>query len=140
MTLSFLIQTHSKGCSGFRRRPDIGQFSLFKQTLQDISSLESLLLHGVEHVGETALAAILAIEMGRHENSGSALLAGALASQAVDLAVVVDSVVLQHGQLDLLMLVLDLLGGRVVLLLALLAATTEAEDKMEGRLCNQMKN
>ncbi len=45
---------------------------------------------GVEQVGETALVAILAIEMGRHENSGSALLVGVLASQAVDLVAVVD--------------------------------------------------
>ena len=72
--------------------------------------------------------------MGGHEDAGAALLGGALPPQAVDLAVVVHAVVLKHGQLDLLMLVLDLLGGGVVLLLPLLAATTEAEDEMKGGL------
>ena len=60
--------------------------------------------------------------MGRHEDAGAALLGRALAPQPVDLAVVVHLVVLEDGQLDLAVLVLDLLGGGVVLLLALLAA------------------
>ena len=41
---------------------------------------------------------------------------------------------LEDGQLDLLPLVLDLLGGRVVLLLALLGTTTQAEHQVQGRL------
>ena len=52
--------------------------------------------------------------MGGHEDAGAALLAWALAAETVDLAVVVDLVVLEDGQLDLLMLVLLLLGGGVV--------------------------
>lgn len=50
---------------------------------------------------------------------------GALATQTLDLAVRVDLVVLQDRHLDLFALVLDLLGGVVGLLFALLGATTE---------------
>jgi hypothetical protein len=41
---------------------------------------------------------------------------------------------LQYGELDLLLLMTDLLGGGVVLLLALLGATPQPEDQVEGRL------
>ena len=53
----------------------------------------------------------------------------------MDLAVVVHAVVLEDGQLHLLVLMLDLLRGRVVLLLALLAATAQAEHQVKSRLC-----
>ena len=43
-------------------------------------------------------------------------------------------VVLEHCELDLLLLVLGLLGSRVVLLLALLAATTQTQHEVERRL------
>ena len=43
-------------------------------------------------------------------------------------------VVLEDGQLDLPVLVLDLLGGGVVLLLPLLGATPEPEHKVKGAL------
>ena len=43
-------------------------------------------------------------------------------------------VVLENSQLDFLVLMLVLLGSRVVLLLALLGTTTEAEHQVEGRL------
>merc|ERR1719273_1120892 len=92
-----------------------------------------VVLVGVD-VGEPALSAVLSVEVGGHEDAGTALLGGALPSKAVDLAVVVHAVVLEDGQLHLLVLVLDLLGGRVVLLLALLATTTEPEDKMQSGL------
>merc|ERR550525_1591117 len=62
----------------------------------------------------------------------STIFTGALTPQSVDLAVVIDTVVLQDGQLDLLMLVLNLLGSRVILLLAFLAATTETEDQVKS--------
>ena len=71
--------------------------------------------------------------MSSHEDPGTALLGGTLASQTVDLAVVVHLVVLQHGQLDLPVLVLDLLGSGVVLLLAFLATSTETKDQVKGR-------
>ena len=69
-----------------------------------------------------------------HEDSGTALLRRALPPQTVDLTVVVDLVVLQHGELHLTVLVLDLLGCGVVLLLTLLAATAQPEDQVEGGL------
>merc|ERR1719419_172900 len=94
-----------------------------------------LLVFGlVEHVGQAALAAVLPVKVGSHEDAGTTLLGRAFTTQTVDLAVVVRLVVLEDGQLDLLVLVLDLLGGGVVLLLALLAATPEPEDQVKGRL------
>merc|ERR1711942_46385 len=81
-----------------------------------------------------ASAAVLAVEMSRHENAGTAILVGTLSSQASDLAILINLVVLEDRKLDLLSLVLDLLRGGVVLLLALLAATSQAEDEMKGRL------
>lgn len=59
---------------------------------------------------------------------------GALAAKTLDLAVTVNLVVLEDGELGLLVLVLDLLGGGVDLLLALLTTTTQAEDEVKGRL------
>jgi hypothetical protein len=58
----------------------------------------------------------------------------ALAAEALDLAITVDLVVLEHSQLGLLALVLDLLGGGVHLLLSLLGTTTQAQHQVESRL------
>merc|ERR1712037_718861 len=93
-----------------------------------------LVLGLVEHVGETALAAVLAIEVSSHEDSSAALLSRALTAQTVDLAIVVNLVVLEDGQLDLPVLVLYLLGGGVVLLLPLLSTSPQPEDEVEGGL------
>jgi hypothetical protein len=46
----------------------------------------------------------------------------------------VDLVVLEDGHLDLLPLVLDLLGGGVVLLLPLLSTSSETQDEVKGGL------
>ena len=62
------------------------------------------------------------------------LRSGALAAQTLDLAIAVNLVVLKNSQLGLLVLVLDLLGGGVDLLLALLTTTTQAEHQVEGGL------
>merc|ERR1712189_73161 len=70
--------------------------------------------------------------MSRHEDAGAAVLVGALTSQAGDLAILVNLVILEDRKLDLLSLVLDLLGGGEGLLLALLAPTSQAKDEMEG--------
>ena len=91
-----------------------------------------LLLDGVIHVGEPALAAVLPVEVGGHEDAGTALFAGALPAQAVDLAVIVDFVVLEDGQLDLPVLVLLLLGCRVVLLFAFLCSSSESQHQVKG--------
>ena len=58
----------------------------------------------------------------------------ALAAQTLDLAITVDLVVLKDGEFGLFALVLDLLGGGVDLLFALLATTTQAEHEVKGRL------
>ena len=105
----------------------------------------------VEDIGQSALAAVLTVEVSGHEDSGSAFLSGTLAPQTVDLAIVINLntrvrivsrteeikiylVVLQDSQLDLPVLVLDLLGCGVVLLLPLLGASSQSEDKVEGGL------
>jgi hypothetical protein len=88
----------------------------------------------VEDVGQVAATAVLAVLHGSHEDTSAASVAGALASKSLDLAIRVDLVVLEDGQLGLLALVLDLLGGGVDLLLALLGTTTKAEHQVEGRL------
>jgi hypothetical protein len=69
-----------------------------------------------------------------HEDTCTTLLGRALTSETLDLSITVNLVVLEHSQLGLLALVLDLLGGGVDLLLALLGTTTQAEDEMESRL------
>ena len=69
------------------------------------------------------------------ELQGTYGVAGALASKSLDLTIGVDLVVLEDSQLGLLALVLDLLGGGVDLLLALLGhTTTKAEDQVKGGL------
>ena len=88
----------------------------------------------VENICEAALATVLPVKVRRHEHAGAALLCRALPPQAVDLAVVVHLVVLQHGQLDLPVLVLDLFGSGVVLLLPLLGTTPEPEHKVKCAL------
>lgn len=57
-----------------------------------------------------------------------------LPPQALNLAITIDLVVLKDSELGLLALVLDLLGGGVDLLLALLTTTTQTEHKVQSRL------
>ena len=86
-------------------------------------------------VGESALTAVVAITVTGHEGPGAAVGVGALLAEALHLAGVVDLVELEDGELDLLLLVLDLLGFGVGLLLPLLShAAAEAEDEVEGAL------
>jgi hypothetical protein len=61
-------------------------------------------------------------------------LGGALAAQTLNLAITVDLVVLKDGEFGLFALVLDLLGGGVDLLFALLSATTQTEHQVKGGL------
>ena len=88
----------------------------------------------VEDVGQVAATAVLAVVHGSHEDTGTALGLGALAAETLDLAIAVNLVVLEHSELGLLALVLDLLGGGVDLLLPLLTSTTQAEHQVESRL------
>merc|ERR1719323_1188083 len=115
----------------------IYQFEKYLETIfqaQSWTRFSLFILWFVEDIGKSALATILTVEVGGHEDSGSALLGGTLAPQTVDLAVVVNLVVLQHGELHLPVLVLDLLGGGVILLLALLGSSPQSEDQMESGL------
>mmetsp|Transcript_11343 Transcript_11343/g.20497 ORF Transcript_11343/g.20497 Transcript_11343/m.20497 type:complete len:227 (-) Transcript_11343:61-741(-) len=88
----------------------------------------------VVHVGQAALAAVDAVEVGGHEDTLAARGLGALLTQALHLARVIHLVKLEHPELDLLVLVLVLLGLGVRLLLPLLTATAQAEHQVEGGL------
>jgi len=66
---------------------------------------------GRKGVGQTALAAVLAILVERHEDTGTALGSRAFTAEALNLPVRLNLIVLQDRHLDLLTLVLDLLGG-----------------------------
>lgn len=57
-----------------------------------------------------------------------------LPPQPLNLPIPIHLVVLQYRQLGLLPLMLDLLGRRIHLLLALLGATSQTQDEMESRL------
>lgn len=70
----------------------------------------------------------------RHEDTRATRLSWTLPPQALDLAVAVHLIVLEHRQLGLLALVLDFLRSSVDLLFALLGAATQTEDEMERAL------
>ena len=58
---------------------------LYKQT-----GVHHLFVLGlVEYVGETALATVLSVKVGSHEDAGTTLLVGAFPSQPSDLAILV---------------------------------------------------
>merc|ERR1719384_432340 len=84
------------------------------------------------HVGTATLAAVLSVVVGGHEDTSSTLVVGALTTEASDLAILVNLVVLEHSKLRLLFLVL--LGGGVVLLFPLLGTTTKTQYKVKGGL------
>ncbi|KAI8049535.1 hypothetical protein BDF22DRAFT_184454 [Syncephalis plumigaleata] len=67
------------------------------------------LLLAVENKGQTALAAVLTVKVSSHEDTGAALLVGALTTKTGNLTVLIDLVVLENSKLNLLVLVLDLL-------------------------------
>lgn len=71
---------------------------------------------------------------GGHEDTSTTVLGRALPPQSLDLPVPIDLVVLEDRQLGLLALVLDLLRGRVHLLLALLGSAAQTQDQVEGAL------
>merc|ERR1711970_526151 len=88
----------------------------------------------VEAVSQTTLSTVVPVKVAGHEHTSSALVSGALTTQTVDLAILIDLVVFEHSKLDLLPLVLVLLGGGVGLLLPLLGTTTESQHQVQGRL------
>merc|ERR1719309_1125724 len=94
--------------------------------------IHSLILGFVEDIGEATLATILSVEMCSHEDSGSTLLSRTLTAETVNLAVIVHLVILEHGQLHLPVLVLDLLGSSVILLLPLLSTSSQSQHKVKS--------
>lgn len=66
---------------------------------------------GSEGVGQTALAAVLAIFVEGHEGTSTTVGSGTFTAEALDRSIGLDLVVLQDRHLDLLPLVLNLLGG-----------------------------
>ena len=71
---------------------------------------------------------------GGHEDTSSAIFGRAFPPQPLNLPISINLVVLEHSQLGLLALVLDLLWGGVDLLLALLGTTAKSEDEVKSRL------
>jgi len=80
-----------------------------------------------------AFSTVLSVVHGGHEDTGTAILGRALASEPLNLAIAIHLVVLQNSQLGLLHLVLDLLRSGVDLLLPLLATAAQTQDEVEGR-------
>merc|ERR1719324_1487813 len=101
------------------------------------SGVSVLLLALLDHVGERALPAVVAVEVHGHEDAGAAELVRALLPQPLDLVVRVHLVELQHCELHLLPLVLDFLRLGVSLLLTLLRAPVQARSRENGRLLTQ---
>ena len=81
-----------------------------------------------------ALTTVLAVVVPGHEDAWTTLRRWALAAELLHRAVIVDAVVLERGHLDLAVFVLNLLGSRVRLLLALLGTTTQTKYEVQGRL------
>lgn len=77
------------------------------------------------NISKAALSTVDAVMMHCHENACTASLGRTFSSQALDLPIAIDLVVLEDGQFDCLMLVLDLLWLCVRLLLTLLSTAAE---------------
>merc|ERR1712098_854797 len=92
----------------------------------------SFILRFVEDIGEAALATVLPVEVRSHEDASPTLLCRTLTAQPVDLPVVIHLVVLEHSEFNFAVLVLDLLGGGVILLLPLLATSAKPQHQVEG--------
>ena len=76
----------------------------------------------------------LTIKMRRHKHSSPTLWLRTLSSQSSNFPSIIDFIIFQNSQLDLLLFVLDFLGGSVLLLLSLFTTTSKAEDEVEGWL------
>ncbi|KAK1588981.1 hypothetical protein Q3G72_029224 [Acer saccharum] len=82
----------------------------------------------------TTLITVVPIKVIGHKSSRTALCVGTLLPQPLDLPGVIDLVELQHSQLHLLLLLLELLWLSVGLLLRLLSTTAKAEHQVESGL------
>merc|ERR1712121_74649 len=81
-----------------------------------------------------ASSAVLAVKMSSHEDAGATIFIGTFTSQASDFSILIDLVILEDRKLDLLPLVLDFLGGGVVLLLSLFATASQSENEVKSGL------
>lgn len=79
-----------------------------------------------------AFAAVLSVVHRCHKDTSTTLWRWTLPPQTLNLPIAIHLVVLQHSQLGLLALVLDLLWCCVNLLLALLGTAAKSEHEMEG--------
>lgn len=87
-------------------------------------------------IGESALAAVNPVGMGSHEDARATSIGRTLPAQTLDLAIG-DLVILQDGELDLPVLVLDLLRLCVRLLLALLSTAEQPGKHADGRVIGE---
>ena len=101
----------------------LNTYLLIQPHLISTSQLYLHLLRIIKDVREVAPSAVLTIVHRSHEDTGTTRLARTLPPQTLDLTISIHLVILEHSELGLLALVLDLLGRSVDLLLALLATT-----------------
>ncbi|KAK0604133.1 hypothetical protein LWI29_012353 [Acer saccharum] len=87
----------------------------------------------------TTLITVVPIKVIGHKSSRTAHCVGTLLPQPLDLPGVIDLVELQHSQLHLLLVVLELLWLSVGLLLLLLGTTAKAEHQVESGLLLDVK-
>lgn len=92
------------------------------------------LLALIEDISQVASTAVLSVVHSCHEDTSTTVLVWTLSSKSLDLAITIDFVVLQHSQLSLLPLMLDLFWRGVNLLLSLLSTTSETQDKVKSGL------
>jgi len=102
-------------------------------TLLTLLGLLGLILVLDKHESHMAATAVLTVALVRSHESVAAR-GHALPEQTSDLAVVVDLVVVENGELHALVLVGNTLRSRVDLLLVLLATTPQAENKVKSAL------
>ena len=88
----------------------------------------------VLHVGQTALSAVVSVEVLGHKYTRSAFVLWALLAGSLDFSVIINFVELQYGKLNSLVLVLDLLWLGVVLLLSFLTSTTKTQYQVQSCL------
>jgi len=103
--------------------------------LRSHSSANLRFLFGlVKDEGQTAFSAVLTIKVGGHEYTSTAVLVRTFTTQTSYLAILIHFVVLEDGELDLLLLVLVLLRCRVVLLLSLLGTSRQRWHEVQSSL------
>ena len=137
--MAFCVEAHGMFVSRRKQSLDLSiklkpPWSRKSRATRTLHNKGFALLGLVKDVGKMALATHLAIVHSSHEHASAAFFGWALPPQPLNLPVSINLVVLEHGQLDLLALVLDLLGCGVDLLLALLSTAAKSEDKVQSGL------